>query len=105
MSYYKTCPHCGAHLDPGEVCDCIPSLYACLSPKDRAAVDAKITGCGTKQRPPPVLQMLARVGWNRTYPVLIPPPMIPENEEDFKHEPNIISYLLEFDPASSQMGN
>ena len=22
MSYYWTCPHCGAHLDPGEVCDC-----------------------------------------------------------------------------------
>ena len=22
MSYYKTCPHCGANLDPGEVCDC-----------------------------------------------------------------------------------
>ncbi len=22
MSYYKTCPYCGAHLDPGEVCDC-----------------------------------------------------------------------------------
>lgn len=21
-TYYKTCPHCGAHLDPGEVCDC-----------------------------------------------------------------------------------
>ena len=21
MSYYKTCPHCGAALDPGEVCD------------------------------------------------------------------------------------
>lgn len=20
--YYKTCPHCGAHLDPGEHCDC-----------------------------------------------------------------------------------
>lgn len=20
--YYKTCPHCGAHLDPGEKCDC-----------------------------------------------------------------------------------
>lgn len=19
---YKTCPDCGAHLDPGEVCDC-----------------------------------------------------------------------------------
>lgn len=22
MSYYKTCPTCGAHLDPGEACDC-----------------------------------------------------------------------------------
>ena len=20
--YYKTCPNCGAHLDPGELCDC-----------------------------------------------------------------------------------
>lgn len=23
MSYYCTCPYCGAHLDPGEVCDCL----------------------------------------------------------------------------------
>ena len=22
MAYFKTCPHCGAHLDPGEKCDC-----------------------------------------------------------------------------------
>ena len=22
MSFYRTCPHCGAALDPGEVCDC-----------------------------------------------------------------------------------
>lgn len=22
MSYFRTCPHCGAHLDPGEVCNC-----------------------------------------------------------------------------------
>ena len=23
MSYYRTCPRCGAHLDPGEICtDC-----------------------------------------------------------------------------------
>lgn len=21
-NYYDTCPHCGAHLDPGEPCDC-----------------------------------------------------------------------------------
>lgn len=25
MSCYKTCPRCGSHLDPGEICDCIPS--------------------------------------------------------------------------------
>ena len=22
MPYYRTCPYCGAHLDPGERCDC-----------------------------------------------------------------------------------
>lgn len=22
MPYYNTCPYCGAHLDPGERCDC-----------------------------------------------------------------------------------
>ena len=21
-TYFKTCPHCGARLDPGEKCDC-----------------------------------------------------------------------------------
>ena len=23
MGYYRTCPDCGAHLDPGERCDCV----------------------------------------------------------------------------------
>ena len=22
MSYFRQCPHCGANLDPGEVCEC-----------------------------------------------------------------------------------
>ena len=22
MAYYRVCPDCGAHLDPGEKCDC-----------------------------------------------------------------------------------
>lgn len=30
MAYYKTCPECGAALDPGEICDC----------KEKAAQDA-----------------------------------------------------------------
>jgi len=21
--YYRICPDCGAHLDPGEICDCL----------------------------------------------------------------------------------
>ena len=29
MSYYRTCPHCGAHLDPGEACtDCQDKIAA-----------------------------------------------------------------------------
>ena len=27
MPYYKTCPDCGAHLDPGERCDCKDGNY------------------------------------------------------------------------------
>ena len=23
LMYYNTCPHCGAHLDPDEHCDCL----------------------------------------------------------------------------------
>ena len=23
MAYFITCPYCGAHLDPGEKCDCM----------------------------------------------------------------------------------
>lgn len=26
MSYFTTCPHCGANLDPGEKCDCRKAL-------------------------------------------------------------------------------
>lgn len=22
VSYYRTCEHCGSHLDPGEICEC-----------------------------------------------------------------------------------
>ena len=52
MSYYKTCPYCGAHLDSGESCDCIGSLYASLPPEDRRAVDSKITELLNKTKAP-----------------------------------------------------
>ncbi len=28
MAYYNTCVSCGAHLDPGEKCDCEESTYS-----------------------------------------------------------------------------
>ena len=40
MSYYKTCPLCGAHLDPGEVCEC----------KREAAPGATNTGGGKAEQ-------------------------------------------------------
>ena len=40
MSYYKTCPLCGAHLDPGEVCEC----------KIEAALGATNTGDGKAEQ-------------------------------------------------------
>ena len=39
MGIYKTCPHCGAHLDAGEACDCITARYAALSPANRERLD------------------------------------------------------------------
>ena len=38
MSYFRTCPHCGANLDPGEACDC--------QDKERAAQGAANTEDG-----------------------------------------------------------
>lgn len=38
MSYYRTCPGCGAHLDPGEQCDCRASETA-VSTANAGGVD------------------------------------------------------------------
>lgn len=34
MAYYQTCPECGAHLDPGEPCDCENGLPFVTVPQD-----------------------------------------------------------------------
>ena len=47
---YNICPYCGAHLDPGESCDCIPSMYAPrLSPENRTKIDAFVHSLVQKQ--------------------------------------------------------
>lgn len=56
MSYFRTCPCCGAHLDPGEVCDC----------KRNAALSVTSTQSGKAEQivhliPPPVYQNDRRI--------------------------------------------
>lgn len=41
MSYYRVCPHCGAHLDPGESCDCTITQ---VCTEARAAFPERFTG-------------------------------------------------------------
>ena len=38
MSYYKACPFCGAHLDPGENCNCVEAIYERLTPENKRIV-------------------------------------------------------------------
>lgn len=40
MAYYRTCPRCGAHLDPGEVCDDCRS--SCQKEKAAFASDQEV---------------------------------------------------------------
>ena len=37
MSYYRTCPTCGAALDPGERCDCTEKAAPVLQHRDGKA--------------------------------------------------------------------
>ena len=50
MGIYKICPHCGAHLDPGEACDCIAARYEMLTPDNRARLDSFALELAAKQR-------------------------------------------------------
>ena len=36
---YKECPHCGAHLDNGERCDCTENLNGDNSPKENKSYE------------------------------------------------------------------
>ena len=46
MSYYKTCTHCGAHLDPGETCDCRDNKKTALDAANiqSGKVEQRLTG-------------------------------------------------------------
>lgn len=50
MAIYKICPHCGAHLDPGETCDCIAARYDALTKANRDRLDAFAVELMAEQR-------------------------------------------------------
>lgn len=52
MAYFNTCAHCGAHLDPGEHCTCVNSMYARLTPDKKEAAQAFIMTLLEGQRRP-----------------------------------------------------
>lgn len=45
MSYFHTCPNCGANLDPGEICDCkrnaAPSVNGTESGRRKSEFDRR----------------------------------------------------------------
>ena len=49
MPYYRTCPYCGAHLDPGERCGCQDNENAPASATntDKGGVEHVETGVST----------------------------------------------------------
>lgn len=52
MSYYRICTHCGAHPDPGEVCDCRTWMKERLKAEIMALTDkqAELVLAGVKIR-------------------------------------------------------
>lgn len=42
-SYCKTCPHCGATLDPGEICECVRSSFFQLTDENKIKINALIS--------------------------------------------------------------
>lgn len=41
MAYYTVCPDCGAHLDPGEQCDCETKKAAAKAAANKAEAENK----------------------------------------------------------------
>lgn len=43
MSYYRTCPNCGAALDPGEICECVRHSFSQLTDENKTKINALIS--------------------------------------------------------------
>lgn len=88
MSYYKTCPHCGAHLDPGESCDC---TVAQVCTEARAAFPERFTGRTDRE----IVNEIAGVVREYERPT-------PENQDKFE---TVVDSLLEEQKAPANAAN
>ena len=59
--YYRTCPNCDAHLDPGEHCDCQGKKRG-TAPLQRKRPQAK-TPTGSLAKNPPEVKRPKRYGY------------------------------------------
>lgn len=50
---YRTCPYCGAALDPGERCDCVNARYDRLSPENKGEVNRLVERLLAEQKSRP----------------------------------------------------
>lgn len=91
MSYFKACPHCGANLDPGEVCDCTLTQVCAEA---RETFPERFTGKTDREVVAEIASVVKRAAQGERTPgtagrnrlnELFPPPIIPEIKEDCKH--------------------
>ena len=59
MSYYRVCPHCGAHLDPGESCACTLTQ---VCTEARAAFPERFTGRTDREIASEIAGVVSRYG-------------------------------------------
>ena len=85
MSYYRTCPYCGSHLDPCERCDCIEVMYDRLTPENKMKVNTAIDVLLARQTenaaPSATNTWCGKVEQSTT---AVSASIVNENEEDFK---------------------
>lgn len=88
MSFYRTCPHCGAHLDPGEVCDCTLTQVCAEA---RATFPERFTGRTDREIVNEIAGVVSRYRQ-----------LTPENQDKFE---TMVDSLLEEQKAPASASN
>ena len=84
MSYYKACPFCGAHLDPGENCNCVGAIYERLTPENKRIVNSTVDKLLAEQKKAAVNATNIDNGKAEQIDKPVSASIISENKEDCK---------------------